>query len=358
METKNPDRFVISKTEQLLFENHLLIPPTGHGAGGLALLWKKEINLQILSSNANHIDTVIVFEGKEFHSSFIYGNTDKKIRKEFWDKLITLAEPREAPWFITGDFNDLTSNSEKTGGAERSEGSFTDLRTFLSEGDLYDLQHSGDPLSWRGKRGDDIVRCRLDRAVANSLWAEIFPTARTQYMAYEGSDHKPIVSFFEPEKKKRRGLFRYDRRLKDNDEAKTLVAETWKNATHMCISDRISRVRSAIAEWSRAKYSNNRILIEEKKAQLESALTCSTEDATLIKKISDELNSAYLAEEEHWRQRSRILWLTLGDRNSGYFHAVSRNRKRVNAFSVIEDADGTMVYEEEQISKVIVNHFQ
>lgn len=194
--------------------------------------------------------------------------------------------------------------------------------------------------------------------MANNLWAEIFPTARTQYLAYEGSDHKPIVSFFEPEKKKRRGLFRYDRRLKDNDEVKTLVAETWKNATHMCISDRISRVRSAIAEWSRAKYSNNRILIEEKKAQLESALTCSTEDATLIKKISDELNSAYLAEEEHWRQRSRILWLTLGDRNSGYFHAVSRNRKRVNAFSVIEDADGTMVYEEEQISKVIVNHFQ
>ena len=186
----------------------------------------------------------------------------------------------------------------------------------------------------------------------------MFPKARCQYLAYEGSDHKPLMSYFEPDKKKRRGLFRYDRRLKDNEEVKALVATTWATAENMTISERIARVRSAISEWTRTQYKNSRELIEENKFELETALTSPANDTTLIQRITNELSAAYQAEEEHWRQRSRVLWLNLGDRNSGFFHAVSRNRKRANAFSVIEDINGVMVHQEEQIARVIVSHFQ
>ncbi|KAF3522289.1 hypothetical protein F2Q69_00048573 [Brassica cretica] len=76
--------------------------------------------------------------------------------------------------------------------------------SFFSEGDLYDLHHFGDILSWRGQHRDHLFRCRLDRDVTN----------RFQYLAYEGSDHKPIISFLEPAKKKRRGIFIYDSGLR------------------------------------------------------------------------------------------------------------------------------------------------
>ena len=76
--------------------------------------------------------------------------------------------------------------------------------SFFSEGDLYDLHHFGDILSWRGQHRDHLFRCRLDRDVTN----------RFQYLAYEGSDHKPIISFLEPGKKKRRGIFKYDSGLR------------------------------------------------------------------------------------------------------------------------------------------------
>ena len=162
METKNPDSFVLKKTEQLTYEHRVLVPPVGHGAGGLALLWKQEVNLQVLSANANHIDTCIEFEGNNFFAFFIYGDTDKPKRRQLWEHIIYLSDSRDAPLFVTGDFNDLTSNTEKEGGPSREEGSFTDMRTFMAEADLYDLQHSGDPLSWRGQRGLHLVRCRLD----------------------------------------------------------------------------------------------------------------------------------------------------------------------------------------------------
>ena len=232
------------------------------------------------------------------------------------------------------------------------------MRTFMAEADLYDLQHSGDPLSWRGQRGVHFVRCRLDRAIVNSMWAEMFPKARCQYLAYEGSDNKPLMSYFEPDKKNRRGLFRYDRRLKDNEEVKALVATTWANAENMTISECIARVMTAISEWTRAQQKNSRELTEEKKFELESAQTSPANDTTLIQRITTELSAAYQAEEEHWRQRSRVLWLNLGDRNSEFFHAISRNRKRANTFSMIEDINGVMVHKEEQISRVIVRHFQ
>lgn len=78
----------------------------------------------------------------------------------------------------------------------------------------------------------------------------------------------------------------------------------------------------------------------------------------LIQNISEALNKAYLAEEDYWKQKSRLLWLKLGDRNTGYFHAITKARKRANGFSVIENEDGQMVHKEEEIIEVIGDYFQ
>ena len=307
METKNPNTFVLDKLKHLGYEYYDLVPPTGHGAGGLALYWKQEIKLEVIEANANLIDTEIEVEGKRFFASFIYGDTDHHQRRNLWDYLVSLTEERDAPWYITGDFNDLLSNEEKTGGTQRPEGSFMDMRKFYAEGDLFDLPHSGDPLSWRGQRGDHLVRCRLDRAATNSSWAERFPTARCTYLAYEGSDHKPLLTIFEPSKRRRRDIFRYDRRLKDYPEVTELIRATWKEA-HLCsVTERISQMRGAISRWNKTKQANSRIVIEKKKVELEEAQTSSVNDLELIHKISNELKAAYKAEEAYWRQRSRLL---------------------------------------------------
>ena len=53
-----------------------------------------------------------------------------------------------------------------------------------------------------------------------------------------------------------------------------------------------------------------------------------------------------------------MLWLKLGDRNTDYFHAITKSRKRANGFSVIEREDGHMVHKEEEIVSVIGDYFQ
>lgn len=122
--------------------------------------------------------------------------------------------------------------------------------------------------------------------------------------------------------------------------------------------DRLSSKRRAISEWNKLQQQNSKTLIEQKKCELEDALTSPLNDTTLIREINTTLNEAYIAEEAFWKQRSRLLWLQVGDRNSGFFHAATKNRKRANAFTVLEDTDGNMVYKEKDIAKTVVEYYK
>lgn len=138
---------------------------------------------------------------------------------------------------------------------------------------------------------------------------------------------------------------------------KEIIKEAWQSSGQAMVKDRIAITRTAIAEWNKTQHRNSRLIIEEKKAELEEALTSPVNNTSLIQEMNTKLEEAYSAEEAYWRQRSRLLWLRLGDRNTGFFHATTKGRKRANSFSVIENVEGTMCYKEEEISKVIVNYF-
>ena len=182
MEIKNPGAFVLTKLQSLGFWESKLVYPHSPRGGGLALLWNQYIELEILSANSNFIDTSVKAEGKQFFVTFVYGEPDKTKKKAIWDQLTVIGQFRAEVWLLTSDFNDIINSAEKQGGPDRHEGSFIDLRTFMSTCDLFDLEHSGNFLSWRGQRYDHLVHCRLDRSMSNSALAECYPSGRCEYL--------------------------------------------------------------------------------------------------------------------------------------------------------------------------------
>ncbi|KAG2328014.1 hypothetical protein Bca52824_010742 [Brassica carinata] len=114
---------------------------------------------------------------------------------------------------------------------------------------------------------------------------------------------------------------------------------------------------SPIIKWSKEQNQNSKEIIQSLQQDLETALSSLIPDTDLIGMLTSELDKAYTEEECYWRQRSRILWLQHGDKNSSYFHAITRGRKMVNKFSVIEKQDGTPVYEEGQITEAIASFY-
>lgn len=193
--------------------------------------------------------------------------------------------------------------------------------------------------------------------MVNSHWSDMFPTAKSHYMEFNGSDHRPLVSIFDSAKRKSNRIFRYDRRLKDNQEVKDLITTTWLAAENLHSEVRLAKVRKALVQWSKEKHLNSRETIERIKKELDEALSSRVGDEDLIYRLNNELIAAYKAEEDFWRQRSRIFWLASGDKNTQFFHAVATGKKARNRISVIEDAEGKIFHEEEQIAAQIAEYY-
>ena len=108
-----------------------------------------------------------------------------------------ISQTREEAWLITGDYNELLDNSEKEGGPPRWEGSFVAFRSFVTQAGLWDVPFSENSLSWCGVRYNYLIHSRLDRAMANCSWSEMFPAAHCKYLRFEGSDHIPLITYYD-----------------------------------------------------------------------------------------------------------------------------------------------------------------
>ena len=113
METKNDLEMIENNLHWLPLDNFHEVPPNSPRSGGLFPTWKNDIQLTIKGSNKNFIDTLITEKGITFQMTFVYGEQDHTKRLAIWNELSTLHPPSGKPWLLTGDFNEITDNSEK-----------------------------------------------------------------------------------------------------------------------------------------------------------------------------------------------------------------------------------------------------
>ena len=102
---------------------------------------------------------------------------------------------------------------------------------------------------------------------------------------------------------------------------------------------------------------NSEKLVEELKEKVEDLY--SNDDATSEEKSdAKELSIALKAEEMFWRQKSKVLWLREGDRNSKYFHALVKQRRARNKITQLLDDNGNVVEDEERLVAIATSYFR
>ncbi|KAL9170488.1 hypothetical protein ABFS82_04G147800 [Erythranthe guttata] len=147
-------------------------------SGGLALLWRKDITVNVLSYSQNHIDATVSMPRIEgiWRFTGFYGVADHTLRHRSWNLLRTLAEGMALPWVIGGDFNEILCNSEKIGGVPKMPGMIEAFRSTLDECGLSDLGFEGEQFTWCNNReAPHTIRSRLDRVCCSTDWVARFP---------------------------------------------------------------------------------------------------------------------------------------------------------------------------------------
>lgn len=74
--------------------------------------------------------------------------------------------------------------------------------------------------------------------------------------------------------------------------------------------------------------------------------------------ISTELIQAQKNEENLWKQKSRVTWLTILVLNTKFFHLSTIVRRRRNNIDAIKNENGILLYDREEIGRHIEKYFQ
>lgn len=226
-ETKQAATFVQDFQAHFGYDNLVTVDPIGR-SGGLALYYNNDFQTKILYKSNRMIDVEAVISGKQVFLTFVYGDPVQKLREQVWERLTRYGLSRAEPWFIIGDLNEITGNHEKSGGALRSPKSFMAFNNMIRNTGLLEFPGRGNQMSWQGRRGTEMVKCRLDRALANEEWHTLFPCSYTEYLGLIGSDHRSVVAFLEDKVQRRQGQFQFDKRWVGQDWLLESIARGWE----------------------------------------------------------------------------------------------------------------------------------
>ncbi|XP_075669974.1 uncharacterized protein LOC142639717 [Castanea sativa] len=148
--------------------NGLIVSSVGR-SGALAMLWSRDLTVEVQGYSRNFIDVVVTNSESEFkwRITGFYGNSETHCRKETWDLLKSLSQKDQLHWLCFGDFNEILSVEEKLGGPPRAQRQMDDFREAIHHCKFKDLGYCGPDFTWCNmQEGDRRTYLRLDCALA------------------------------------------------------------------------------------------------------------------------------------------------------------------------------------------------
>ncbi|XP_057452170.1 uncharacterized protein LOC130743990 [Lotus japonicus] len=335
-------------------------------AGGLCLFWRDGIDVGIISSSLNHIRFSVTDADSHAYMECVavYGFPEERNKRRTWEMIQRLKPADSIPWCCFGDFNDILSPDDKLGGDPPDVGRLQEHALLRRECGLNEVNYSGNRFTWSNNRHPGNIEERLDYAIVNKAWEELWPVTSVYNRTRYKSDHSPILVYCGNRKrrveKKREMRFRFEELwLQQGEACREVVDGVWGRPS-LGITQKITAVGEALDSWGRnvfgdipKKISEARVLLQRLQRRVPTQ-----EVLDEIRATERELDVLLEHEEIMWSQRSRATWLRHGDRNSRFFHQKASQRRRRNMIEFIQDANGREVETDEEIVHVLLSYFQ
>uniref|UniRef100_A0A1U7WFH7 Uncharacterized protein LOC104228034 n=1 Tax=Nicotiana sylvestris TaxID=4096 RepID=A0A1U7WFH7_NICSY len=234
----------------------------------------------------------------EFVLTLIYAKCDAIERIELWDSLYEMARDMDAPWLVGGDFNVIWDEEEKFGGLPVSLNEIDDFRHCVNTCNLFDLVFKGSIFTWwNGRAEEDCIFKRLDRCLANLQFQQTFPGIK--------------------------------------------ALSLWSKATFADIFEKIASMEEVVMVHE-AEFEANPTRMNRERLQ----------------NVQAELIKCLALEEKYWQQKEGMTWFKEGDRNTKFFHAQVRGRRKRLQLNRIQNSGGTWIEEEQEIAEKAIKFYE
>ena len=75
-------------------------------------------------------------------------------------------------------------------------------------------------------------------------------------------------------------------------------------------------------------------------------------------RILRQLKVAYDDDETYWNQKSKLRWLKEGDKNTQFFHAIVKGRRKRNRLQKLRKPNGEWIVNEEEVGREITTCYE
>ena len=238
-----------------------------------------------------------------------------------------------------GDYNEITRQEEKRGGAFRSFNQMQLFKDAIDECRLMDLGFVGPKYTWSKhfESGQSIWE-HLDRGLATNNWFLLFPGTKIHHLHCYSSDHLALfINLSGLEILVKRKFFRFEEMWLSDDRCGETIEVVWTSTESpdpsSAILKKVAKCEQDLTWWNNNCFGNVRMTVADKKkllaaAELEAMRSGNNSRVRLLK---TEVNVLIDRESRLWSQRSRVLWLSKGDSNTKIFHSKATKRLRKNS---------------------------
>ncbi|XP_028104122.1 uncharacterized protein LOC114303175 [Camellia sinensis] len=241
----------------------------------------------------------------------VYASLNPTMRETLWDELEEVAKTMSRPWLVVGDFNDYASQGERRCFSPNTTTARTQkFLKRINNCNLIDLGSSGPKMTWTNNRqGLANTVERLNRALSNPEWRTMFPEATVRVLPRTYSDHSPLLVYTQgmhslnPSQRP----FRFEAAWMSHSGLIHIINSSW--------CDMHNNLLDSTAEFTRK-------------------------------------------EETLWFQKSRAKHITLGDRNTKFFHISTITKRRKTKINALKDTAGTWLTKANEINAAILDYFQ
>ncbi|CAL5363688.1 unnamed protein product [Camellia sinensis] len=294
---------------------------------------------------------------------FMYGSPRILARGQVWSSIESRFQKFLKPFIIMGDLNQVRGWAEKLSshkGVIPGAPAFNDL---IFRNRLVDLPSQGVWYTWCNNRKEtEAVYERLDRVLALSCWTTLFSQFSLVTLPIHRSDHSPLfldTSRIEPFGPK---WGRFEAVWLADPSTHDIIQKIWHSPTPdaaACVQ-RQTIVYRHLKNWNALSFRSLQGQIDDIHARLRQVQESlpnlglySTEQ-----ELRFHLDILLQQQELYWAQRAKQHWMSLGDRNTKFFHRMASWRRSRNRIALIQDHDGHVLTQPKDIQMAFVAHFK